>query len=213
MFAAGHVLLRRSQLTSHWHELAHETSPHAGSVPWQVAEHFPVPQVSAPHAAEPPLQVSVQAPVVQLIVPLALLPSAVRVQLPLVHVSEPHTALPPPPVQLWMQLPVVQLTLPHALAPAHATSQFFVAHAMVSHASVAAQLTLQLAPMPQLMTPHELALGHVMTQFQSVGHTIPRPLPVIVQVVVPKSQPPLHVVGQTAASSSRASAGSIPMMQ
>lgn len=172
-----------------------------------------MPQVSAPHAAEPPLQVSVHAPVVQLIVPHALLPAHVRVQSPVVHVSVPHEALPPPPVQLWVQLPLVQLTLPHALTPVHVTSQLFVTHETAAHASADAQLTLQLAPMPQLTAPHEFALGHVMTQFQSAGHTTLVPVPVIVQVVVPKSQPPLHVVGHTAASSSRASTGSMPMMQ
>jgi hypothetical protein len=210
----GHTLFVRSQLTSHWHELAHETSPHALSVPMHVAVHLPVPQVSAPHASVPPLHVSVQSPPVHDMVPHALLPAQVRVQSPVVHVSVPHTALPPPLMQLSVQFPVVQLTLPHALAPVHVTSQFFVAHETDAHALFAAQRTLQLAPAPQLIAPQAPALGHEMSQFQPIGQaTLPLPVPVIVQVVVAKSQPPLQLVGHTAASSSRASMGSVPTMQ
>jgi hypothetical protein len=172
-----------------------------------------VPQSTAPHASLPPLQVSVHAPPLHVIVLHAALPSHVRVQLPDWQVSVPHTALPAPPIHDSVQLPDVQLTLPHALTPVHVTSQFFVVHEMPRQASFAAQLILQLAPVPQLTAPHAPALGHVMSQFQPVGQAIaPLPVPVIVQVLVPKSQL-LHVVGQTAASSSRASAGRVPTMQ
>lgn len=210
----GHTLFVRSQLTSHWHELEHETLPQAPSGPMHVAVHLPVPQLTSPHASAPPLHVSVHAPPLQVMAPHALLPSHVRVQLPVVHVSVPHEALPLPAVQFSVQLPLVQLTLPHALTPVQVTSQFLVAHETEAHASVARQRTLQLAPAPQLTAPHAFALVHEMSQFQPAGHmTLPLPVPVIVHVVVPKSQPPVHAVGHTAASSSRASMGSVPTMQ
>jgi hypothetical protein len=185
-------------------------------MPWQVTAHLPTPQSIAPHASEPPLQVSVHAPPLQFMVPQALLPAHVRVQSPDWQVSVPHDALPAPPMQLSVQLPDVQLTLPHALTPVHVTSQFFVAHEMPRHALLAAQLTLQLWPVPQLIGPHALALGHVISQLKPAGHAIaPLPVPVMVHLLVAKSQPPLHVVGHTAASISmmRASMGRVPTMQ
>ena len=138
-------------------------------------------------------------------------PLQVSLQLPAPHVKFPQASLPE---QAAVQSPLVQLMLPHALTPVQVTSQFFVMHEMPRHASALAQSILQEAALPQLIPPHAPALPQVMLHFHAVGQVmLPLPVPVIVQVVVLKSQPPLQIAGQTAASSSRASGGSVPVMQ
>jgi hypothetical protein len=77
MFEGGHVLVPQFvsglQLTSHWHELAQLTVPHAAEPPTQLALSEPAPLVMLPHAPEP-LQLTVPEPPSVLIVPHAPLP-------------------------------------------------------------------------------------------------------------------------------------------
>lgn len=214
--------------------------PHDDSVPvpepWQFAVHGPSVQSSGPHASRPPEQVVVHGPVpLHAVLPHAPAPVHVRLQLPVeAQVIVPQTAEPLPPLHVCVQLPVPHMRLSHApdpvqvavtlpvvlemlaqaFVPVHVTSQFFVRHWIVRHASSATQSMSQLAALPQLMAPHALGVGQPMVQFHAVGHTmLPLPVPVIVHVLVAKSQPPLQVAGHTAASSSRASAGSWPTTQ
>jgi hypothetical protein len=171
-------------VTSHRHELAQLTFPHAPSIPWQVARHLPLPQLSAPQALAPPEHVSTQPDVpLQLCVPHAPAPSHVRVHVPIDEQERlPQTALPPPPMQVWVQLPplhvsephallpvqaaiqlpVVQLMLPHALTPVQVMSQFFVAHVMPRHESAARQSMSQEAAFPHVIAPQAPACPHVM---------------------------------------------------
>jgi hypothetical protein len=70
------------------------------------------------------------------------------------------------------------------------------------------------AALMQSIIPHAPGVEQPMLQFHAVGQVmLAVPVPVIVHVVVVKSHPPLQVSGHTAASSSRASGGSIPTMQ
>jgi hypothetical protein len=173
--------------------------------------HLPVPHVMLPHASVPPEHVWSQAPPLHVIAPQAELPVHVRVQAPVVHDCVPHAPLP---LHEAVQLPLVQLMSPHAALPLHVTSQFFVVHVMPRQALSAVQSISQDAALLQSIAPHAPGVEQPMLQFHAVGQVmLAAPVPVIVHVVVEKSQPPLHVSGHTAASSSRASGGSIPTMQ
>jgi hypothetical protein len=168
----------------------------------------------APQASVPPEHVCVQSPPLHVIAPHAALPVHARVQVPVVHDCVPHTGSPSPPPHVDVQLPLVQLMSPHAALPLQVTSQFFVAHVMPRQALSAVQSISHDAALLQLIVPHAPGVAQPMLQFQAVGQLmLPPPVPVIVHVVVVKSQPPLHVSGHTAASSSRASGGCTPTMQ
>ena len=230
---AGQMFVVPLHETSHLHEAAQLTGPHAGSTPVQMAEHSPVPQESVPHAALPPEQFVRHRPVVHVMLPQALLPAQVASQSPAPHVIVPHAALPLPPEQSALQSPVVQLMLPHAAlpvhvasqlpvvhctlpqacCPVHATVQFFVLHVMPRQALSALHVMSHDAELPQLIVPQAPPMAHVMSQFHPVGQVmLPLPVPVIVHVVVWTSQLS-QADGHSKASSGRASAGREPITQ
>jgi hypothetical protein len=189
---AGQVFVTPLQLTSHLHEFAQLTVPHADSAPMQVAEHAPVPQFSVPHAAAPPEQVSVQSPVVQLRLPHA-----------------------PAPVQVAVQSPLVHVMLPHACVPVHVTLQSFVLHVMPLHAPSAVHSIVHASATVHVIEPHAPDCSQRMWQFQPAGQVmLPLPAPTIVQVPAARSQPPLQIAGHVAVSGRPASnRGFVPAMQ
>ena len=66
----------------------------------------------------------------------------------------------------------------------------------------------------QVIVPHAPIEPQMMLQFQPAGHVmLPLPVPVIVHSVVWKLHVPPQIVGHTAASSGRASAGRLPITQ
>src|SRR5262249_31531324 len=122
--------------------------------------------------------------------PHAFEPSQVASQVPLVHDRLPH-ALPALPelVQCVVQLAVSHVMLPHARSLPHVTSHdCAIVHEMSPHAAVPLQLLVQSQP-----------AGHVIA---------PLPVPVIVQVLLPKLHCP-HCGGQIATSIGASIAASI----
>lgn len=231
----GHVFVTLSHVTSHRHELAQLTLPHAESMPMQLARQRPVPQLIVPHAAVPPLQVSVHVPPAHVICwPQAAEPAHVRVQLPVPQLNEPHTCMPPPPLQSSVQLPVVQLSDPHALTPVqvavhgwvvqlilpqallpvHSSVQAFPLQLMPRHALSDVQWTSHFWEFVQLTVPHAPDAPQLIEQSQPVGHVmLPLPVPVIEQCIVWKLQVPPQIAGQTGGASGPASIGRVPTMQ
>lgn len=232
---AGHKSVVPLQLTSHLHELPHATLPQAGPSPMQPTWQAPPPHVIAPQAALPPPQVALQVPIVPHVMSLqALLPVQLAVQVPSPQISLPQTWAPLPPEQVSVHVPVVHEMLPHAALPVQVASQVPVVHEMLPHAALPVQVSLQSlvphvmfwhaldvhaishdAALLQLIAPHAPAVGHVMLQCQPGGHVmLPLPVPVIVQVDVPKSHMPPQTAGHTAASGGRASSsGLMPITQ
>jgi hypothetical protein len=193
--------------------LLHVTSPHAESLPEQVARHFPVPQLIVPHAALPSEHVSVHAPPLQAIVPHAFEPEHVRVQSPVPHVSEPQAALPPPPLHVSVQLPVVHVTLAHAAEPVHVTLQSAAWHDTPKHALLAAHSTSHDTAVPQLIVPHAPEVGQPILHLKPAGQVMPPlPVPVMLHVAVAISQL-VQTAGHTNASGGAASGVSMPTMQ
>jgi hypothetical protein len=139
------------QLTSHWQELPQLTSPHALSVPWHVALHWPLPHVNAPQAATPAEHVSKQSPAAHVIAPHAEAPLHVRLQsvAPL-HVRDAHAALP---VQV-----MSQLAPEHVIAPHGAACEQVILHARPAGQSMGALLPVMRHVVPS--QPPLQAPGH-----------------------------------------------------
>ena len=93
-------------------------------------------------------------------------------------------------------------------------SHGFVLHVMPRHALAAVQLTSHAVALAQLIVPHAPVVEQLIVQFQPAGHVmLPLPVPVISHVAAAKLQVPPQIAGHTAASSMRASGGSVPTTQ
>ena len=178
----GHVFVPQSvsglHATSHRHELAQLTVPHA-PVPLHVALHLPVPHVRLPHALVPPEHIVVHAPVVQLTLPHALVPVQVALQLPLEQLRSPHALAPP--LQSTVHAPVLQLMLRHAPAPAQCTAHGWL--------------------LEQVMSRHAPDVLHEISQLHPAGQLTLPPEPVIEHVIVPRLHD-VHAAGHPAGASS-----------